>query len=83
MDKINTRVIKKLDNGSTVIEKTERIHTRKIDRNVIKYNMRAQGVKQICKQGRKNGKRGESHFASAWKKFGGYNGGEERSKQAQ
>lgn len=95
MEDRKTRTIKKLEDGSKVVEVLERIHTRKIDRAVVRNNMRQQGLTRICAQGRSNlrsgvgkgllesNKRGESHFASVWKKFGGWNGRKEELRSTQ
>lgn len=95
MENRTISTIKKLENGSRVVSVQERVHTRKIDRRVLKHNMKLQGIRKICHQGRssvrsgvgrgilESNKRGESHFASVWKKFGGYNGRKEELRQAE
>lgn len=48
---METNVIGYTNNGEKIVERLERVHTRKIDRRVAKYNMlRKRGYRKIAKR---------------------------------
>lgn len=62
--------IKVLDNGNKVVEITEQIHTRKLDRAAAKYLMRRKGFSRICSNNRSGrDKRKDSYFSQHWREY--------------
>ena len=74
---IESHVIGVNDSGDKIIEKLERIHTRKIDRKVARYVMKRRGYKKVAKKDYSkmphiNGKgyaitRNHGYFSLNWK----------------
>lgn len=74
---IDTRVIGHTNNGEKIVERLERIHTRKIDRRVARYVMKRRGYKKVAKKDYSktpnvNGKgyqvtRNSGYFSLNWK----------------
>ena len=52
---------------SKTVEVYERIHTRKIDREVARRRMKAKGLTQFCKHAR--GDKHGSYFAEHWDEY--------------
>ena len=47
---METRVIGETNNGEKIVERFERIHTRKIDRAVARHNMKKHGYRPVAKR---------------------------------
>lgn len=74
---IESHVIGTTESGDKIVEKLERVHTRKIDRRVARYVMKRRGYKKVAKRSytkvpNVNGKgyqttRNQGYFSLNWK----------------
>ena len=74
---IETHIIGYAENNNKIVEKLERVHTRKIDRKVARYVMKKRGYKKVAKKDYSkmphiNGKgyaitRNQGYFSLNWK----------------
>lgn len=65
--------VKVLDNGNKVVEITEQVHTRKLDRAAAKYLMKRKGITKLCHHGHSGDghrrSRNNSYFSQHWREY--------------